>query len=76
MAARYCEGKLRRGNGGAYADSHILAKAYFDLAEDVAMVAPLQSRLRMKPASIEQTSPWKRMKEDAPNGRRNSLRSC
>ncbi len=66
MAARYPESKLRRGSRGDDAITLNLVKAYRDLAEDVAMSGTMDTAIRIADKAnlhIEQTSPWKMMKE-------------
>ena len=66
MAGRYCAGEI--SNGTATADENLkdLVKAYCDLADDVAMSGTMDTVIRIADQAnlhIEQTSPWKMMKE-------------
>jgi methionyl-tRNA synthetase len=66
MAARYPESKLRRPIRAGEAATPVLVKAYCDLAEDVAMSGTMDAAIRIADKAnlhIEQTSPWKMMKE-------------
>jgi methionyl-tRNA synthetase len=65
MAGRYCDGQLSRGKPAAN-ELKLLVQAYRDLADDVAMSGTMDTVIRIADQAnlhIEQTSPWKMMKE-------------
>ncbi|HEY3600874.1 MAG TPA: class I tRNA ligase family protein [Chthoniobacterales bacterium] len=66
MAARYCESRLRRPRLETGTEVGAFVKDYHDLAEDDSMSGTMDIAIRMAGQSnltIEQTSPWKMMKE-------------
>ena len=71
MATRYSGGSLRRGSKPAANDSvQLLVQAYRDLAEDVAMSGTMDKVIEIAHGAnqlIEETAPWRMMKEDRTN---------
>jgi methionyl-tRNA synthetase len=67
MTARYCDGILRHPLRTADTQLDGNIQAYIDLADDVSMSGTMDMAIRIADnanSHIEQTSPWKKMKEE------------